>query len=263
MVADWEFSYNSLTFGGGQDIGVLNVEGLGPTDIREDTVVRAGHHGAFTHAQLYEPRRIVFTLDCSGTDIDDTLDNVDLLRTAMLPHTSDAQLAFKLPNDVEKMIWCVPRRLFIPYDTALNLGLANAISLEMIAGDPFIYSSAQSQDLNNAAASISTIANAGNIDSPHMSAIITGPGTTFTIQDDADTTKKLVVNTTLTGGQTMTIDWRQRTIVRSGGVNLYSSLSADSVWWELEPGNTSVEFLVGSGSTGATEMDFTWRSAWM
>jgi hypothetical protein len=63
MVAEWEYSYNGLTFGGATDFGVQSVEGLSPPDSRESVIEKAESHGSFIYAPFVTERRITFEGD--------------------------------------------------------------------------------------------------------------------------------------------------------------------------------------------------------
>ncbi len=263
MVADWEYRYNSFTFGGSQPVGVLSVQGFDPPDIREDVVMRSGRHGAYTYASLYDPRRVLMQLDLTAIDASAQEALIQEVAAAFAPQASDQGLEIKRPGMTQKRLWCRPSRIAYPHSVDTQLGYMRDVQLELLAGDPFFYEDTLSQVLNTAPGATFVANNPGTHPTVPELVRFTGPGTTFTFKNNAVAADKLQINTTLTGGQEINIDYRLRTIFKSTGENLYGSLSADSRWWEMAPGNTTVAFTVGSGSSGATEMDLTWRGAWI
>jgi len=261
MVADWEYSYNGLTFGAAQSVGVMSATGLEPPDYREDISVRMGEHGGYVFAQYVDPRRVIFELDLISAGGTDAFTLYHTMKAAFVPQSANLPLVFKWPGQVQRRINCVPSRIAFPIDRDMQIGNARS-HVELIAGDPRIYADTASTAAITTSGATIVANNAGDAPTLFNNAVITGPGTTFTIRDNADAARTVVVNTTLTAGQTMTINFIDRTIVKSDGSSLYPSLAITSQWWALNPGNTTVLFTVGSGATGATRLDMTWRSAW-
>jgi len=263
MVANWEYSYNGLTFGGSNAIGVTQVDGLDPPDYREDVSTRMGAHGGYVFAAYLDTRRIVFDGDFLGTDINNTFSNLNTLRTAFVPQPSgDLPLVFQQPGFVQQRIFCKPTRVAFPLDVGNPVGLFQW-HVELLAADPLIYADTLAT-ATLAANTTGSALNSGIMPTYFESATITGPGTTFTIKDNADATKTIKINTTLTGGQSMVVDFQDRTIFRNDLTNLYGSLDTTSQWWYLAPNaTTTVNFQVASGSTGATQCVLNWRSAWL
>ena len=259
MVANWEYSYNGLTFGGAQAVGVLSVEGLDPPDTREDISTRMGAHGGYVYSQFLDTRRVIFEGDIQ--DSSTMFTTLDTLKAALVPQTADLPLVFLFPGLVQRRIYCIPSRLSFPVDRDLGIGNANWHA-EFVAADPLIYA----DTLASATLAANTTGNAlnsGIMPAYFESAVITGPGTTFTIKDNAIPAKTIKINTTLTGGQSITVDFRARTVTRNDATNLYSSLDTTSQWWSLAPNFTTVvNFTVASGNTGATQLVLGWRSAW-
>lgn len=263
MVADWGYTYNGLTFGEATKYGIIATTGISePPDLREDEADRVGSDGGFLYSDQYNVRRIVITADVADTPGTNFEATIEALKDAFLPQVTAIPLVFKRPGLVQQRIYCKPSKLSLPMDTAFNLGYGQW-SVMLAADDPLIYADTAGTITALAPAGTQAVSNAGSKSTRFETMTITGPGTNFTIKDNASSTKLLKLNTTLTGGQSITVDWKKRTIVKQDGTNLYSTLDPTSLWWPLFPGSTTVIFTVGSGSTGATKLDATWRSAWI
>ncbi len=121
-------------------------------------------------------------------------------------------------------------------------------------------------------ADVQTEENQGNTPSTPEKVIITGPltnpgvflwpsGVSYTPFYKSIRTSGL----TLAGGQSMTINFRNRTILRNDGTNLYQYVTfAESTWWDI-PAGTPVKFVLEGTSPTAltTRGEVYWRSAWM
>lgn len=136
----------------------------------------------------------------------------------------------------------------------------------LLAADPFIYSTTQhSQVLSTSG---TTIENQGNAAAPPEALTITGPGTGFKLMFlsyPAGSQDFYLDGLTLAGGQSATVNWLNRTILRNDGTNLYEELALppNGNWNFLNPGNNSMDISIDSGSTGATVFTLYWRDAWL
>lgn len=266
MVADWEYSYNGFTFGGAQLSQVFEVLGLTEMPaIREDLSDKVGGHGGFSFMDRLSMRRVTFSGDVVATTMAALEAERNTMQTAFGPQAAVLPLVFKrpgLPGSGQHRIYAKPSRLALP----LNLGYSLAYgqwSVQFLAEDPLIYDDAESSVVTPVTTP-SGIANAGNIASNFHSVKVDGPGTTFTLRQSVDTTKKLIINTTLAGGEFFTVNFLDRTIIDNTSASLYGSVDPTSVWWDIPAAaTTNVQLIVGSGSTGATQATWKWRSAWL
>jgi hypothetical protein len=266
MVADWEYSYNGYTFGGAQNARIIEVLGLtAMPSIREDLSDKVGGHGGFAYMDRFEMRRVTMTGDVVTSSMATLETERNLMMAAFGPKSAVMPLIFKrpgLPGSGQHRLYCKPSRAELP------LGLSYSLSqgfwaIQFVAEDPLIYDDSESSVVTPVTTP-SGIANAGNMPTNFHSVLVTGPGTTFTLRQSVDTTKALKINTTLTGAQSMTINFIDRTIIRNDAASLYGSIDASTGWWEIPAAaTTNVQLVIGSGSTGATQATWKWRSAWL
>ena len=146
VVADWEYEYNSLTFGGAQVIGVTDVEGLDPPEAKFDIVPKTGTHGSAVFADFYHERHILITGDIMDPTPADFEANVNTLRTTFALRTNDLNLYYKLPGVNRRRIACRPLRLKVPMRPGYDIGLAEWV-VELVAGIPAIYDDVASTKL--------------------------------------------------------------------------------------------------------------------
>lgn len=105
--------------------------------------------------------------------------------------------------------------------------------------------------------------NRGNADTPAVMRI-TGPITNPVIWNMHWTGGTLFTLTgTISAGNWWEIDTSDGTIVDQAGANQYGKMVfASSEWKDLKPGVNDLR-LVGTGTTGATELKLTWKDAWI
>lgn len=257
---DWEYSYNGLTFGGNNVVGVLKVDGLSMPDVRVDDLIRTADHGEFIYANFLGARTISIQGDIFTSGTIET--SLDAIRGAFIPQLNPLALNFKFPNAVEKKINCVPTRLNIPVDAPYQIGDVTW-DVMLLAGDPRIYAATQTTNtiaLTSGSGSVAN-SNAGVFSTP-PTLVFTGPGTTFRATNNT-TSEFLQVNTTLTGAQSLTIDVLNKTILRNDGTNLYGSLDTASTWWVLGPGSTTVAGAITSGFASGSQLQVKFNSAWL
>lgn len=84
--------------------------------------------------------------------------------------------------------------------------------------------------------------------------VITGASTNPRITNTTDDTKYVQVNTTLSGGQTLTLDMESRTAQHSSLGNVDALITAGSRWWDLLPGDNVIS-LTGGGTWQAQYRD--------
>lgn len=265
MVANWEYSYNGLTFGGATKYGIIEVDGLTePPDIREDSNISPGRHGGFIFADRYDFRRITITADLVDSATFET--SLDALKAAFVAQGSPLPLIFKRPGmsgSGQMRINCKPIKVSLPLDKNFQLGYG-AWAAQLVAEDPRIYDDSLSTSTVNPNSTLAGQTNAGNIPTVFENVRFNGPGTTFTFRINGDAVNQLKLLTTLTGGQYIDVNFKDRTLTRDNGSNQYGVLdAANSKWWELPVGSTTLQNIIASGSTGASTMVATWRSAWV
>jgi hypothetical protein len=91
--------------------------------------------------------------------------------------------------------------------------------------------------------------------------VIDGPATAVTL---ALGSEEFTVNHTLTGGQSIHIDFdpREQTVTDGAGVNLWADVAAGFVMWALPPGGSTVTLTVAGSSTG-TQVTMTYQPLYL
>lgn len=147
VVADWEYEYNGLTFGGGQIIGVVNVEGLAETpEVKADIIPRTGAHGSAVFSDYYHERHVIITGDIMDDTPSDFEAHINTLRTTFAVRAADSNLLWKLPGFNRRRLPCKPLRMKLTMELGYDLGRATWI-VELVAANPAIYDDVTSTKL--------------------------------------------------------------------------------------------------------------------
>lgn len=168
-------------------------------------------------------------------------------------------------------------------DLKFGGGYVKTFQVSMICADPLIYSQTENAETATGAATVPGAAfpwafpvdfgggigatlivsatNAGNFDAPCVIRVW-GPITDPQVTNDSVDESIYVDNLVLVAGEYIDIDTGARTVVKSDGVSYYDRVRfPGSDWFRLQPGANTIQ-LWGSGSSGGTEIDVTWRDAW-
>ena len=264
MANDWEYVYDGLTFGGDTAYGVTEVLGLTePPNLREDLSDRVAEHGGFSYIDLYEMRRISISGDIVGTSMSDFETKVQTLKEKFYPQSSPQPLVFKRPGLVQQRVYCKPSRFSLPMAVQYQLGYGDW-SVQLLAEDPRIYADTLSTLTQSGASASGVVNNAGDFPIYFEKVRLSGPYTNITFRNSADTSQKIQIAATIASGtgNYIDVDFKRRTLTKHDGTNMYGSLTSDSKWFAIQPGNTTVQ-LVTTGGSGTTQFIAEWRSGWM
>lgn len=88
---------------------------------------------------------------------------------------------------------------------------------------------------------------------------ITGAGDGFTVENFT-TGKQFILNSVLTGSDSVVIDVKNRTVIKNGTDNLYPDITGE--FWSLVPGENELRFNVSSGSDSTTLLELAYRDAY-
>ena len=142
-----------------------------------------------------------------------------------------------------------------------NEGSALDYSVSFLCTDPFEYAAGLSSGLRTGAGNL-TVANAGPLVTPPTIEVIVAsvvganPSVTLT---NSTTGKDLTIHPP--AAATYTLDHRLRTVTRSTGGDARPDLDAASIFFDLAPGNNTIEVAINSDCTvGNTTVS--WRSRW-
>lgn len=277
-MTDWTLTIGAITMGPGTDYIVTEVDGFGIPDVRNGDTDRPIDVGGYFGRDFIGSRTVTISVACVGDNLSDAIDAHDALMTEWYLTTPDSTtikpLTVQRPGRAAQRWNGRPRRAA---SSPIGGDGVIAVVLEYACADPRIYDDAQS----SGSASLPTVGggraypltfprvygtqstggfviatNAGNFPTRPV-VTITGPCNSPSVSNDTtgDTLKTTLV---LTSTDTVVIDFDQRTVTFNGSQTW--SLTSDSVWWELLPGDNQIRFSAAAYVLGAS-MSITWRSA--
>lgn len=159
-------------------------------------------------------------------------------------------------------------------------GLAFDWSLQLKAPDPFRYADAETLvtltlpsgadaglslpftvpfiiPMSGVGENRATVVNAGTF-ATRPTVVFQGPVTDPAIVNLTQG-KTLAFNVTITSGQTLVVDFANRSVLLDGTVSRAYTIAYGSAWWDLQPGSNDVQYAgVGSGTALLT-----YRSSWL
>ncbi len=277
-LANWQFSYQGLTFGHASPIKVSQVSGLGDlATVRTADVSRPRDHGELIGLDLYGGRDITIDLEAeTGTGtIQSTL--LVLAEATQVGLTTEQPLWFQIPNYPLLCVMCRPRKRSTPWDVGYQIGNLGVVSTQFHATDPRIYAVTQTASVGlpvptagltfpvtfpltfgSVAPSGVTVTNSGNTESRPV-LVITGPVTNPSVINASiagSPTLKFTnpnqVGYTVAAGDQLVIDLDtpHSILYYVGGVASGSApasrgswLAHGSTWWNLPQGANLIQFL--------------------
>jgi hypothetical protein len=160
-------------------------------------------------------------------------------------------LEFTTLNDLDLRAEVAISKVLYPYNKVRKPFL-----LEMIAPDWRFYS--QNQEISNSASSPQTMTNDGSEETDPIFRI-NGAGSVFVLTNTT-TGKTFTLTITLTSSEWVEINVKEKTVLKSDGSSVFSSLVGD--FFSLIPGNNNLTFVV-TGSDGSTSLRTTFRHAYL
>jgi phage-related protein len=176
-------------------------------------------------------------------------------------------------------LWARPRRRNAPINREWYYNIP-IVTIEMVATDPRLYADTESSQaiaLPSAGGGLTFNA------SPNLTfgAVSTGGEQTLNNAGTFKTspvfkilgpvTDPRLINTTtdetwhwegtVASGDFLTVDMEDRTVLLNGTASRYDGLTSSSVFWDLAPGDNSVQYRAAAFT--ASTATATWRSAWV
>ena len=286
-MANYTVTYEGLTLGPGTDFDLISVEGWLNRNVQSNTPDLPRYHGGLVGDSYHLERRIILTLDVSGT----TVANRRALLKAFQPQVdSESPFVFTLPGETARRSNCRPLRAASRIDAFTELGQARFV-IELIASDPAIYDDSEESDVLTVFApsaglsysvtypkaygaggsgSGTVLNNVGDWETwPTLK--INGPSSgtlTDPIIENVTTGKKIELNAnggvSIGVGQQLIVETHpaKRSVLFATGASRYGRISVASEFWPLAVGNNELRFRASGATTGAT-VDVEWRSAWI
>jgi hypothetical protein len=272
-------SFNGLTWGLGTKYHISGVSGLDDLPpLRTFDVSRPGDQGEFRGQDLLAARLISLDITMLGDNSADYYTLAEALRAAFALQTAELPLLF-FSNS--RLIYCRCRRRSVPYDAG-NAQRTGTATVELLASDPRIYDAtlanlstgmAQSGggmtfpatfNLSFGATGAGGLVQVTNTGTFAVRPVLTVTGPVDTpILENLSAGKRLRFNLTLGATDTLIVDLDARTVLLNGTASRRSALSADSQWWELPPGTTTLRFNSAGAFQAAASLAFPFRSAWI
>ena len=272
-------SFNGLSWGPLTKYHVSAVSGLDDLPpIRTFDAPRPGDQGEFRGTDLLAARTIVLEVLMLGDNNADYYALAEALRTTFLLNVAELPLLF---FNSTRLVNVRCRRRSIPYDAGRLMRTGSA-AIELLASDPRIYDAnvanlstgmAQSgggMTFNatfnlafgtSGSGGLIQVTNAGTF-AVRPILTVTGPVDTPILQN-VTAGKKLRFNLSLASTDTLIVDLDARTVLLNGTASRRSSLSADSQWWEIAPGTSTLSYTNAGAFQAASTLTFPFSSAWI
>ena len=278
ITTDWQLEYAGQLLGSGTNIELVTIDGLGLADVRTADVPRPRDHGLIRGGDFLGGRTVTIEMEVSGSsaaEMEESLRALQLLNTSI--GLTEQPLVFMLPGQVKRRINARVRNRAVSVDIRYAVGPLASATVQFFSSDPRIYANAQSS------ANFSLPSSSGGLGWPlgwpvgwgsatSGAQICTNNGTfqtqplvTFTGPLTAPSIQNVTSGETwrctydLQSGDTLVVDFDQRTVLLNGTASRYSYVSSSSVWWELAPGSSNVMIGANAGSGSAS---MTWYDAW-
>ncbi len=277
---DWEFTYRGLTVGPNSNFCLIDVDGLEPVDTRLTDNDRAEDHGSFIFGGYLINRSITLHGDIRSADGTPFELLVNQWREAFgIPTRALQELKFKIPDDVEKQVFCIRNKTNIRMDAMYGIGYTEWTA-NFVTEDPRIFSSQlHSQIITPTAAAggldpdvdfdasfggssggQASVTNIGIWNSPPIIRF-DGPFESV-IVSNITTGKQTLITTSVEDQHWLTVDYSKKTIMHDDEISRYNALSETNEWWAIEPGVQIIQF-VATGAGANTKMTLYWRDAWV
>lgn len=281
-LTDYQLQIGSLVLGPSTNYTIHKVDGFGLPAVRSTDVNRPRDHGDFYSLDFIGQRVVTIDLTVRGTSDANVVANLDTLMATWQPVSTDATttdaLSIKLPGQSARQIKGRPRRAVA--DTSRIIGNRIPVTLEFKAADPRVYADTASSGSvgllqatsgrsynrvyplsygGGSSANLSAV-NAGNFATRPVATIL-GPAVNPVVQN-VTTGQWVKFLTTLTGSDTLVVDFDARTVILNGSASRYSTMTSDSQWWELAPGTSQIVFSADAYQAAAL-LTLAWRSAWL
>jgi hypothetical protein len=238
---------------------LTDISGFDSPEVREAADDLVGDDGG-VHGTFYYGRRPVVL---EGM-IDSRPDNVERnrrmtrLQRASNAMRADSSLRWMPEGGVEQFL-----NIRRQQPLRITGSYLKSFQLSMVSADPRIYSAAVKEKIFAPNDHDEELENVGTTGSP-PEVSITGPATAIEIHNH--TTGAFIVFAaaySITSTQRLDIDFRNRTVVRENGTNVYGQVQfASTTWWDIVPGLNEIAWHA-TGTTANSAMTVRWRDAWI
>lgn len=275
VTADFMYEFSGVAFGSGTSYRTEEMEGLfGIPDLSTSDLNRLDRHGAIPGDDLMGGRKIIGKINLEELVKATMETKLTAWQTAMRVRNREEQLVYQRPGTGKRYVSARPRKSSYPSDYQLAHGLGK-LAVEWFCPDPRHYLLATKTTVVTVASASLTQTTAltvvtGNFETEPV-ITITGPATNPRLSLSGQTAidgrsyngRVFAVDVVMTAGDTMIIDFKNKTI-KLNGVDRYDLKRVDSRWWSLLPGAQSLTYSRSAGNTGAAATATpVWNDAWV
>lgn len=282
-MADWDWSFNGVAFGGTAEIQVAEVSGwLDLPDVRSGDTPRTGKHGLAPGRDLAGGRTIRFSCEVHTGDPTATEAIVAPLRTVLTIGEDEYPLIGQTPGLPALQVMCRPRRRAQPLQWDASIGAAR-LELEFVATDPLLYDAVESTASTglgtltgglsfpaaapfvfgtSGSSAVMSCPNDGPFPAP-WTATFTGPLTAPELVHLESGYRLSFPSAVLAAGESLVVSSKSATVLLNGTASRYSWLASTSQWFDLQPAAVGTNSVLLLGSAGAGSVTMAWRSAWI
>ena len=283
-LSQFQLSFQGYKFGAGTNLELTKLEGIDLPTVRTGDAGRPRDHGMFVGLDVMGAREITVTgqLYSKSGNFQEAWEQ---LAAATIPGgTTQYPLFMNLPGYGTLASLVRVRKRSIPVDIKFALGNLADVALLFAASDPRWYvtptksasvtppsktsgfSFPLSFPLSFGGGSLAgslSVSNTGNIETRPL-LIVEGPCTNPSITNDsAPGSPNLTFDLVMPAGSKLEIDTDMHTATYYSpnstiGTSRIATLAPGSQWFVLEPGTSTIQFLVGSGEG---ELTVIWASA--
>ena len=278
ITADYQMEFNGLLVGD-DNFEIISWDGLGLPDVRSSDVNRPQADGQFAGTDYLSGRTFSLQLEMWHDNATQFGSRIASLTTSFKPG-SEHDFVVQVPSIGKVYSTCKVRRRSGPtFDLAAAIGMVVA-TIELHAVDPRWYAVTAQQDTATITAATggvsfpvsfpltfvevsagSIIATNSGVYEAFPTITITGPITNPSLEN-VSSGKILAFTGTVLSGETLVIDFLNRTALLNGVSSRYNWIDDSQQWWSLAPGASEIK-LNGTGGSGATDALVEWRSAWV
>ena len=272
----WQIQRRDLLMGDGTEYDIVQIAGAAgtPATVPSDRAL-AQRDGSIAGQDWLSSRAMTITFEIVDNDTGSMTAKLDALSRAMAPTTDPEPLAIRLPGVANATLVTTNvhvRRRSVPIDNTFAHGVARA-TFQVSSADPLFYSIATTTTTAQASGGTSTVGltfpatfdlsfggaitpgavevtNNGNYDAPFTFRIY-GPVQDPVLTRASDGAFLAFTKTLATSADFLEVKTDDRTVTLGGTLNAYSTLDADSTWFDLIPGSNDLR-LTRTGSGAAT-----------
>ena len=286
VTEDYGFEYRGFAFGGSTSDFLVAPGMTGFADLPGVAVAdrqRLRRHGLHPGDDFMLGRQLVVPIEVTATDTTTWETNLSSLREAFRVDPScigEDPLVFQIPGIAgggKRRINCRPRGLIVPIDLDWFYEIP-VVTVRFDATSPYILDDTETIVVSSLLTAGSsgltwpltwplnwgtvetasfTVTNSGT-QPAEFCATIPGPVTNPKLVH-VGSGSELEFGITLSAGEFLEVDTDARTVLLNGTASRYSTITAGSTWFHLDPGSNELSYRADSGTSNLT---ITFRSTW-